>query len=904
MTVQKTAHVISHSHWDREWYLPFEKHRVRLVELMDALIELLENDPEFRSFHLDGQTIVLEDYLQIRPDKQEIVTRMVREGKLHIGPWYILQDEFLTSSEANIRNLLIGHSDARKFGAISKLGYFPDSFGNMGQAPQILLQAGIDTAVFGRGVKPVGLNNEAKGDYESAFSEMNWQAPDGSAVLGILFANWYNNGMEIPVTPDESAAYWARKMADAEKYASSPHLLFMNGCDHQPVQTNLSEALRTARSLYPDVRFVHSNFDDYVAQVKAALPSNLSTIRGELRSQRTNGWWTLVNTASARVYLKQANQRVQTQLEKVAEPLAVFAMLTGHAYPEHLLAYAWKTLMQNHPHDSICGCSVDEVHREMMTRFDKSHQVAEQVAADSLQAIVSHIDTQAVFDPSSLPFTVFNTSGRARTGVVSIVLEVKRLPFAGGKRKQVIGELKELSLDGFVVKDASGNKRDAEVEDLGVTFGYELPKDRFRQPYMARSVRVNFLAQCVPGLGYRTFALCRDDSVSAAPDRPLPPAEGRRMENEYLTVTIADDGTYGIADKRNGGDFTGLGTYENVGDVGNEYIFRAPDGDVPLTTRGMPADIRVEEHTSFRTVIAIVHRWDIPASGDDTLAREIAEFVPFLERKAQRSERTVPLTITTRLTLEQGVPQLKVQTSLRNEAKDHRLRVLFPTQVHSPVHYADSVFEAAERETNPAPTWANPSNCQHMQTFVNVRDEVRGLTVSTLGLNEYEILRDGQGTIAVTLLRAVRELGDWGVFHTPEAQCLGEHTFEYVLIPHGTGQDIEQSYAAAYQAQIPWTAVQGSVQPGSLPAEHEFIRWSGDGLALSAVKRNGSSEDVTMRWFNMTKRPAQLRVEQVHGAGGALYRSNVLEEEGSGIGHGEWIAIRPAEIVTIGGKRP
>ncbi|MBW7459549.1 alpha-mannosidase, partial [Paenibacillus sepulcri] len=378
LTSSTTVHIISHTHWDREWYLPYEKHHVRLIKLMDTLLETLEQDPGFRSFHLDGQTIILEDYLQIRPEKRPLLERMIREGRIHIGPWYILQDEFLTSSEANVRNLLYGHQDARLYGAISKVGYFPDSFGNMGQAPQLLQQAGITNAVFGRGVKPTGFNNQVSDsqEYESPFSEMIWEAPDGSRVLGILFANWYSNGNEIPKDREAARDYWSRKLEEVAKYASTPHWLMMNGCDHQPVQRDAAEAIKTASELYPQLNFVHSNFDDYIKALQASLPERLSVVKGELRSQHTDGWSTLVNTASSRIYLKQLNQQGQALLEKAAEPLAVFAHIAGAAYPHHLFTHAWKTLMQNHPHDSICGCSVDEVHAEMVARFARSrHRV-------------------------------------------------------------------------------------------------------------------------------------------------------------------------------------------------------------------------------------------------------------------------------------------------------------------------------------------------------------------------------------------------------------------------------------------------------------------------------------------------------------------------------------------------
>lgn len=184
---KETVHIISHSHWDREWYLPLEEHRMRLVELFDDLFDLFETDPEFRSFHLDGQTIVLDDYLEIRPQNRELLKKYIQDGRLIIGPFYILQDDYLITSEANMRNTLLGHLESKKWGRAPKIGYYPDTFGNMGQAPQLLRQAGIDVALFGRGVKPVGFDNQVLGDdqFQSTFSEMIWEGADGSQVLGI-----------------------------------------------------------------------------------------------------------------------------------------------------------------------------------------------------------------------------------------------------------------------------------------------------------------------------------------------------------------------------------------------------------------------------------------------------------------------------------------------------------------------------------------------------------------------------------------------------------------------------------------------------------------------------------------------------------------------------------------------
>ncbi|WP_141680420.1 alpha-mannosidase [Bacillus sp. FJAT-26390] len=882
----KTAHLISHTHWDREWYMPYEYHHTLLTELMNDLLRTLEEDDEFRSFHLDGQTIIMEDYLQIHPEKREALEKYIREGRIIIGPWYVLQDEFLTSSEANVRNLLIGHQDAAHYGVISKLGYFPDSFGNMGQAPQMLKQADIDTAVFGRGVKPTGFDNmvgESEGSsYESPFSEMHWSSPDGSTVLGLLFANWYNNGMEVPTDPDEAKAYWAKRLADAGKYASTPELLFMNGCDHQPVQTNLSEGIRTARELFPDINFVHSSFEQYLEALKGQLPANLTTVKGELRSQHTDGWSTLVNTASARVYLKQLNQRGQTLLEKGAEPLAALAhLVAGQAYPHQLLTYAWKTLMQNHPHDSICGCSVDEVHQEMVTRFDKSRHTAESIITESLSAIAGQIDTSgaSAWAKEDVPVTIFNMTGWERSGTVSVELIVAKAYFKEGPNPAAIAERLEklpLDIERGVLLDDEGRAIAAKAEDLGVHFGYELPKDKFRQPYMARKIRLTFEASRVPALGFKTYAWAPSSAASTLTPANSLSASPNGMENQFIAVRFQADGSINLTDKETGKTFEGLGVYENCGDLGNEYVFRQPEGEQPLTTKGIPATITMVENEAYRITYEIVHEWTVPARADDTFTEEKRKMVRFRDRKAQRVEDRVPLRIVTRVSLEQSGKGLQVQASFNNQAKDHRLRALFPTGLKADRHLADSIFEVASRDTTPAKEWTNPSNAQHQQAFASVSDGEYGLTIANKGLNEYEVLRGESHTIAVTLLRAVSELGDWGVFPTPEAQCLGEQTVEFAIYPHAGDAITSEAFAQAYQFQAPWFHLQTDNQQGSLPTTYAPLKWEGKGFALSAFKVSQPSGDVIVRWYNVAGEPQELAF-QANFDTDRIYQSDILE---------------------------
>lgn len=910
MKAKQTVHVVSHTHWDREWYMPYEAHHVRLIETMNSLLDTFERDPEFRSFYLDGQTIVFEDYLQVHPEKKELLQRLSREGKLAAGPWYVLQDEFLTSSEANVRNLQIGLRDAREIGTVSRLGYFPDSFGNMGQAAQILRQAGIGTAVFGRGVKATGFNNQTldSGHLESPFSELIWESPDGSEVLGILFANWYNNGMEIPVDPAEARVYWDQRLEQASRYASTPHLLLLNGCDHQPVQQNLSAALRTARELYPETEFLHSDYDSYIRSLRAELPEELTRIRGELRGQRTDGWYSLVNTASARVWIKQRNQQAQTLLEKTAEPLAALAHTLGSPYPHALFRYAWKTLMQNHPHDSICGCSVDEVYREMDIRFAKSTEVGRNLARASADYISSRIDTSgfSAYGADAVPFTVYNTSGYGESRVVTLELEWSRRYFSQSENPvEIAGEVERRSHAAGILVDSHGRQLAAEITDLGVRFGYDLPDDRFRQPYMARALRITFEADDLPGMGYRSFAwIPVTGEVSSEAHKAAAADEGNSvslavsantLENPLLRVSVEPDGSLTLLDKKTGVTYAGLGVYEDAGDIGNEYIFYQPPGEAPITTAGLKAEITLVEDTPWRATIEIMHQLEIPAAADERLAEEIRTMVLFNERLSGRSASTVPLRIVTRVSLERSGAGVKVSASFDNQACDHRLRALFPAGIDAAVHYADSVFEVAERQTVPAPEWKNPSYCHHMQTFVDVHGPDRGLVIAGKGLNEYEVLQDGKGTIAVTLLRAVGELGDWGVFPTPEAQCLGPCEAEWMIIPHGGAADRYAAYREAYAFPVPAFTADTRLHGGELPPDAGWLHWSGERLAFSSLKIAEDSGDAIARWYNLSGEDTGLKLETE----AAAYETTILEEA-AGAPVGAVLAVQGFKIVTVG----
>lgn len=889
--MKKNIHIISHSHWDREWYMPFEYHRARLIDLIDVCMNMLETDADFKSFHLDGHTVPLEDYLEIKPQNEEKLKKFVKDGKIKVGPWYVLQDEFFTSSEANIRNLLVGMKIAKDFGKVNMIGYFPDSFGNAGQMPQILKQAGMKAIVFGRGVKPTGVSNTIAdfADYQSQYSEMYWKSPDGSSLPAVLFANWYNNGQEI--LADGNKEYWDERLKNVLKYASTDELLFMNGSDHMPVQPDLPEAIRASRKNYPEYNFIHSDFESYAEAVIRNLPEDLAVIDGELISQDTDGWGTLVNTSSSHVHLKRMNRENEILLESLAEPISAMAYMAGKEYPHDMLMYSWKTLMKNHPHDSICGCSIDEVNDEMRIRFKKSMQSAETVIADGLAYIAENIMLPKT---DRARFAVVNTFGKNNTQVVTADIDTKRLYGADGMTDAAKLFNGNKNPDEYILMDENDNIVPAKIEYRGARFGYDLPNDRFRQPYMAECYRVTFEAEDVPAMGYKVYSLAK--GKNAAKNSLV--CGKNAMENNVLHVQINANGTIDIKDKKTGRVFAGLLRYEDVGDIGNEYIFMQPKNTEPIITGNEDAEIKLVYDEEFKAEFKITSYITVPVSADERLREEIMSFTYIRDREAGRSEKTVTIPIYTYVSLEKNSGSVKIRTEFENTAKDHRLRVLIPTNIDCTEHRVESVFEAATRSNKHKKTWTNPSGCEHQQGFVMLKDNMGGMVVANKGMYEYEILNDN--TVALTLMRATGELGDWGVFPTELSQCLHNMVFDYEIAPF----EVEnEAFEIAAAMQYPMQGVQIVKNSGNEVKNHQLV-WDGDMLRMTAFKAAQNGDDIIIRWVNYSDSEQILTVKKSEKINN-LYRSNVVEEKLCKLEStaDEWkISVKPYEIVTLGSE--
>jgi mannosylglycerate hydrolase len=761
-----TLHLISHTHWDREWYLTFQQFRLKLVHLVDELLELLENDPDYRYYMLDGQTIVLDDYLHMRPEKRQILEGYIRSGRLLIGPWHILPDTFLVGPEAHIRNLLQGDRTARQFGAKMMVGYIPDPFGHIGQMPQILRGFGIQEAAFAR-----GLGDEP--------CEVWWQAPDGSRVLAGYLRDSYGNAAGLPTSDPERFAAEVRRLRDTLiPHSSSHHLLLMQGTDHMEAQPDTSAAIRAAQGKLDGDQLVQSTLPAYFSALRAAAnPEGFPVVEGELRSPKRHHL--LPGVLSTRMWIKQRNQACETLLERWAEPFSTWAEFVlgeiqaditqepGGALPPGyirnpapLLRQTWRLLMENHPHDSICGCSIDQVHEEMHPRFDQVEQIGEQITRQSLLALAGAVDTRS--GPAECPsvLVIFNPIPGPQTGTVTVELTLPngvsdfllRDEHGNTIPHQRLGaesqELINVSLNRQEMADLIGNLHDGQAANLsiqelhierqeetvlvdaimaegaapnlkawqdGLAAFRALTQDPAVTTFQVRArspeaVQVTLAARQAPGLGWTT--------VYVHPLSPAPPAPlhlnplARRLLPLALRFSQTSLGRR-LLDRPGGG-----GRDKPPYVIQNEFLRAEAAADGTLTLTDLRSGTVLPGLNRFVDGGDCGDEYNYCPPPDDsqqtarlkrvrvrsgsvlkTLEIELELPTPaaLTPDRQGRSPQIVTNHILTRLSLAPGVPRLDIQTEIDNRAADHRLRVHFSSPYSISAANHDGHFEVVRR---------------------------------------------------------------------------------------------------------------------------------------------------------------------------------------------------------------
>lgn len=863
------CHVISNTHWDREWRYPFQSYRMALVDMLDKLLDILEKHPEYHSFFLDSQTVILEDYLQIRPENSERVKKLVQSDRLQIGPWYTLPDEWGCPGEALVRNLLRGHKSAKEFGPVAKVGYTPFSNGQISQLPQLYQGFGIDSCFFYRGVGK-----------HLAKSEFIWKSPDGTEVFGFRFGDYarynyyfliYRPGLlgrttadreykwtpeEVPyrVASDQSQDFqydWINQkltvnkdkikqaLEDSRKYtradATTSELLYMMGHDHSYAAEEEIDLISACQDhLEPGENLFHSSLAEYMKTFREKA-KDLQVLEGEMRHTNKEGLWTnlMALILSCRLYLKQRNARVNAQIIYGAEPLAACAWLTGSEYPAPYLDEAWKWILINQAHDAIGGCSVDKVHREMLTRWDEVETISEEICRGSMRDLVSRIDASAI-NSDDLQLTVFNTLPYERSGIAEFTID---LPNANEEEI-----LSAETIDGETVplQILSSESYSPTIES-----GYELPL-----PFIVRRFRVKLQLSNLPAMGYRAYVIKKTKKATASAGQSILKSD-RELDNGIINLKVNKNGTLKLTDKKTGHITDNLCYFEDSAEFGDPWNRVVPENDIPIFSLDAKAHVKTVHSGSLEGKLEIKYHLSVPAgkNGDNS-----------------RSKDAVDIPITVLVSLRNDSPLAYVTVHLENKAKDHRLRLMFPSNIsHAENSYAEGQFDVLARPIKlPASEgWKEAPYPTHpMWNFAGVGDGKRGLAVINDGLTEYEAVDDELRTIAVTLIRAFGKF----VFDrpVPEAQCPGKHNYNFAIYPHEGEWSDSAVLMETAKFITPLQAVESAPSRGESPLEKSFFSLTPGSVVFSGIKQGEDGESVIIRLWNpySSKRDVKLKTGQ------------------------------------------
>jgi alpha-mannosidase len=913
--------LVPHTHWDREWYEPFQRFRLRLVDLLDDVIARAEADPAF-AFTLDGQTAVVDDYLEVRPEAAARIAALVRSGQFAVGPWAILLDEFLCSGENIVRNLEWGLRRGRQLGAVMDVGYLPDMFGHCAQMPQILAGAGLRQACVWRGV-PAAIEHHA----------FVWTAPDGTGLRTEYLPGGYGNAAEMLADPSRLADAAAEHVDRARPWFGDDPILAMYGTDHSaplPWLASAVGALNNGGNGGPVVRLRLATLADYLALFDPREVAGLPVWHGELRSHaRAN---ILPGVISNRSHLKRALGAAERMVERYAEPLAALWSPAAH-WPARLLELAWQRLVQCSCHDSVTGCGVDETAVQVAARIAEAEQIGRGIRDRVVGDLAAHTAADAAL--------VVNPSPRRRTDVVAVTVPARPaapvalcLPdgpvlafqevadnagetlfetrrsaewIAAGLRKGSLGldflarQVQDVVVTGerelTVIMGRTGRGFTAEhrarAASVAATGG------DWRLVVVEEPLRTGYVAVSAPPLGYTQLR-------AVHPTTP-PAVEGvsvgdRRLANAQLSVDVADDGTLTLSTV-DGVVLSGVGRLVDGDDIGDLYNYAPPAQD-QLAAAQLAGAASGQRSTA----------------GPDAVEVEVTRHGPLVG--AVRIVREYPWRERTRVALDvelrAGEPFCRLEVTFTNHHPDHRVRLHVPLHRPATHTHAEGQFAVVRRELHsegghgevPLPTFPAYS-------FV----DAGGAAVLLDQVTEYEAVDDGR-ELALTLLRAtglisraehpLRAEPAGPVIATPAAQCLGQEVrVRLAVLPHRGGWAEAGVVAAAEDFRCPFIVAPGTAgdargadasQHSTAPAGGDLVERagpavSGDGVVMTSLRRRDATW-LELRLVAMTDQPTTAHIGQVS----AARRGDLLGNPGAPLsvvdGQVE-LPLRSWEIATI-----
>lgn len=847
--MKRKVHVVPHSHWDREWYFTTSRSKVYLMKDLKDVLDTLESNPDFKYFMVDAQGSLLDDYIKWMPQDKDRITKLVKEKKLVIGPWYTQTDQLVISGESIVRNMYYGMKRCETFGGYMNVGYVPDSFGQSGNMPQIYKEFGIDDTLFWRGVSDDMVNH----------TDYNWRGDDGSVVFTTQIPFGYYIGGNIPEDPKQSEEFWQKECFEkAGGRSATKHIYFPNGFDQAPIRTNLPEIIKERNEKDPENEYVISCIEDYIKDVKSENPE-LEEVSGELviaKHMRIHK-----SIFSSRSDLKVMNTQIQNYVTNVMEPLLTLSYNLGNDYPHEAVGEIWKLLFENAAHDSIGSCISDTANEDVYVRYKQARDIAV-----NLVELHSRLIATSVKNDAEMTFTLINTLPQKRNDTV-----VVKTYIPGGN---------------FAILDEKGNKVDYTVIESRDLTDYVLsqtikldPSRKFYVPSKVLEATIAIKTSDVPAFGYVQYTL--DTKGNSAKNLE----KKNTLENEFYAINVEEDGSLTITDKENNVTYKNQGVLVENGDDGDSFNYSPPRKDLEVFSNKSECSVEV--------------------SGSDIYDQAVIKFnmvVPKdLEERAEgKVSVNLPITMTVALRKDSKVIDFNVHVD--NKGLSHRLCVLFDSQIVSSFNYADEQFgsikrpnyyekemklymASAENKTekkagvqelanwaNDQSTWQEPPiSIEPTQSYASLTDGKQGIAVIPQGVREYEVLDDHM--IRLTLFRTYGFMGKENLIYrpgrasgeriieTPAAQLLKEMDFAFGFTTYAS--DINEAnvdtLAKAYNTNIEVYTYAEFLNGRLIFSQCEIegtkeSRYSlfetENKLVVSAIKKAEDNEGYIIRLFN------------------------------------------------------
>lgn len=886
MPNKEIYHILSNTHWDREWYLSHEKFLVRLVELFDRLVDILEEKPDYR-FITDGQYALVDDYLAARPEMRERVKKLVADGQLLVGPWYTQPLENIVGGEALVRNLQYGVKKSEELGGAMRFSYEIDEFGHASQMPQIYTGFDIHASMAWRG-HPKNM----KSVYE-------WTAPDGSSVHMFNSRAGYGFATTLPANEDDfdetiDGVTFRRRgiknrvnaLREYSKFNSeTSHMFWLNGIDHSWAQADLLEVIEKIRALFPDIEVRQSTpneLADAVLADYAAMGKKPEQVKGELIYTAED---ILESTNSLHPRQKKRHWQSEKHLVNRFEPLAAASWLLGAKHPQWSLDRAWKYVLENHAHDSLGCCSVDEVFEQVMARYGASISLCEQEEDKALRYIMSCAsDDPAIF--------VFNLTSYKVSGAKRVSFDIPA-GFCDGFFELYTPDGKKIEMS-VIGKELAGDVR---------------YNPRRGHPTWGKRWKIDAILDLpeIPAAGWMKLKFVKTNDEERVDNRRYYSLEKAPnvMENEFLKVSFNADGTFDITDKCNNRTYPSQLIFEDTGECDSIYVHCEPENDRRVIYSSAPESVTCLFDTPLGAAYEICTEMSIP----DGLSAD----------KKSRSEICRPLKIRTVISLMKGDRKLGIKFRIENQSRYHRLRVLFPTYLENAVSAGGQAFDHCERAVSVPFDPELPREQDYpTKPFIDyccVSSDGAGLGVAAKGIYEYECIDNCSRALAITLLRCNEDIDTKTFAITPEYKCheaqnLTSIDFETALIPYDGSRenllkevsDFVSPAITVFNRKPEVSVLPEYVRPEQiLPDAGSAIKVSG--AQITCFKRAMNRDTLIVRLLNNSDSTADVTAELTlpNVKVNAIYENTLEEKRISKLSDGAAVkfSLAPHRLITL-----